>query len=310
MQLVPLSTIKSHAIKSLLDEERMEWARDLHWDYAEPQRIIAGMIDLSALHGYVAFSGDTPAGYCFHLSQGSQGLIGNCFVADVFSRQGLEEALFLSCFDSLKRDKMITRVEAQLVDSRKWSINELLRQRGFQVYERCFLQRSCRPECMVRSPGGISLRAWEQEDIMEAAVLTAQTYQHVVDRHISGHYRSEHACLEFLKGVVSRPGCGTFLPNASFSLWSESGHGLVGYILTSAISPGCGHVPQIVVAPNHQGKALGAYLLCQAIKVLCQLGYSTVSLSVTSQNNSAMRLYDRFGFKALFKFDADVWERS
>ena len=131
--------------KSLLEEEQMEWARDLHWDYAEPQRIIAEMIDHSSLQGYVAFSGDTPAGYSFHLSQGSQGLIGNCFVADLFSRRGLEEALFLSCFDSLKRENKISRVEAQLVDSRKWSINELLRRRGFQVYERCFLQRSCEP---------------------------------------------------------------------------------------------------------------------------------------------------------------------
>jgi len=81
----------------------------------------------------------------------------------------------------------------------------------------------------------------------------------------------------------------------------------VGVVLTSAVSQGVGHTTQICVMPGYQGHGLGRQLMEASIQALRALGYTGLSLTVTSVNATAVRLYERLGFRTIKTFAAGVW---
>ena len=54
MEIRPLRQFKSQELRSLFDQEREVWERQLYWDYGEPQRVISAMVDSGTLPGFVA----------------------------------------------------------------------------------------------------------------------------------------------------------------------------------------------------------------------------------------------------------------
>ncbi len=310
MRLIPLISVQSPYLKEILQEERAEWMRDLKWDYSEPQRIIAEMLDHSELTGHVAVLAGQPAGYSYYLLRCAQGMIGNCFVTSRLAGLGIERRLLQANFDSIRRQPGINRIESQLVDLRRSDPVDFFAGQGFRRYLRSFLRRNCGVEVDLPVPDELRLEPWDDLALIPAAELTANAYRDSLDREMSSHYSSSETCGEFLCGIVSRPGCGSILREASFCLWERQTHRLVGYVLTSSISPGNGHIPQIAIAPDQQGKGLGKLLVRHAISVLAAIGHQSVSLSVTKDNQPAMSLYRLLGFQPEFDFHAYVWERN
>ena len=85
--------------------------------------------------------------------------------------------------------------------------------------------------------------------------------------------------------------------------------GPVGVLLASHLSRSNGHVCQVSVAPEAQGRGLGALLMTSALRAFRVQGLSTASLSVTVDNRHAYRLYERLGFKLRKEFAAHAWVR-
>ena len=121
--------------------------------------------------------------------------------------------------------------------------------------------------------------------------------------------RSKAGALRFLKNIILLPGCGQFVPSASFVLHYPGSDDLVGAILTSEVSPGVGHTTQVCVLPGHQGQGLGRALMLTAADALRGLKFQELTLTVTSENRTAVRLYEQLGFKTLKTFTAGVWPR-
>ena len=310
MDFFPLSKVKSQALGDLFIEEREHWTRSLHWNYREPQRIIAAMVDLQTLPGFVAIDRQIPVGYTFYFEETGKGLIGSCFVARDYQGQGVEERLLSPVLAALMKNSSIFRIESQFINFSNWPIDDFFARNGFSRFGRFFMLKDCeQPE----TPGAfvdLELRQWALQDLDAAAHLTVRTYQQVVDRQITYHYQSLEDCRNFLSSIILRPGCGTFLPEASYVARDRKSEELVGYILTSRISHTDGHIPQIVVAMGHQGRGIGTGLLVRAIRYLKLNGYRTVSLSVTEANTAAVDLYGRFGFTVAYRFPAFVWSRT
>lgn len=82
---------------------------------------------------------------------------------------------------------------------------------------------------------------------------------------------------------------------------------LVGVILNSRVAEGVGHTTQICAMPGYQGGGLGRLLMEASMKALRIRRYTTVSLTVTSGNQRAVRLYEKLGFTTVKKFAAGVW---
>ncbi|MBI4466710.1 MAG: GNAT family N-acetyltransferase, partial [Acidobacteria bacterium] len=69
-------------------------------------------------------------------------------------------------------------------------------------------------------------------------------------------------------------------------------------------APGIAHVTQLCIAPDRQGHVLGRYLMDASLEGLRGRGYRGVSLTVTAENESAVRLYRRLRFDVIKGFAA------
>jgi len=309
VELIPLSSINSYSMRDVLREEHAAWISDLKWDYSEPQQIVSELMDRAELSGHVAVIKGQPVGYSYYLCRQDQGLLGNCFVTARLDGLGLEEQLLRANIDSIRRNPRISRIEAQLVDLRKSRPVRFFEQMGFKSFERYFLLRGVEPYGLLPLSDKLSVDKWNDAALEAAAQLTALAYEGTADWAIARHYRSASECLDFLCGVIFRPGCGVLLREASFCIWAHGSQRLAGYILTSVVSTKNGHVPQVAVAPDYQGQGLGTALLGRAIRALSEMGYLSVSLSVTRANQKALSLYGKLGFRPLFSFDAFAWDQ-
>ncbi|MGH9424759.1 MAG: GNAT family N-acetyltransferase [Terriglobia bacterium] len=309
MEIRPLHQFKGQELRNLFDQEREEWERQLYWDYREPQRVISAMIDAGSLPGFVALQEGGPVAYSFYVDVAHKGLLGGCF-ASKLAGESAERWLLKSSVAALQGNSTIHRIESQFINFREWPIAGFFAGKGFSHFDRCFMVRDCQIEYSPRQLVVAELKQLSFVDLDEMARLTLDTYASVIDREVTYHYQSLADCLEFLSNLMFRPGCGNFLPEASYSARDFGTNDLMGYVLTSRISPQDGHIPQIAVAPAHQGKGLGAELLGRAVRYLGLNGYQRVSLTVTESNLAALALYQRFGFSVHFRFPAFVWQRD
>ena len=80
-------------------------------------------------------------------------------------------------------------------------------------------------------------------------------------------------------------------------------------MLTSEVSPGVGHTTQICVLPGYQGHGLGGMLMQSSMDALRAMKFRELTLTVTSQNRSAVQLYEKLGFTTIRTFTAGVWPK-
>ena len=93
MEIRPLRQFKSQELRSLFDQEREVWERQLYWDYREPQRVISAMVDSGTLPGFVAIEDGSPVAYTFYVAVSSKGLLGGCFASQAASMKAEERLL-------------------------------------------------------------------------------------------------------------------------------------------------------------------------------------------------------------------------
>jgi ribosomal protein S18 acetylase RimI-like enzyme len=107
--------------------------------------------------------------------------------------------------------------------------------------------------------------------------------------------------------LVVRSGCGRFDPDAS--RLAEAPWGPVGVLIASRLARANGHVCQVSVVPEGQGRGLGAALVNTALGAFREQGLASATLSVTVDNERAHRLYELLGFRVQRAFGAHAWAR-
>jgi hypothetical protein len=93
-----------------------------------------------------------------------------------------------------------------------------------------------------------------------------------------------------------------FLPGATWLVASPAGP--AGTVQGVCDRTGTGAIQNLGVLPGHRGKGLGEALLLQALHGFRAAGLRQAMLEVTAQNDAAVRLYRRVGFrcrKTLYK---------
>ncbi len=107
---------------------------------------------------------------------------------------------------------------------------------------------------------GLRLEPWTDRAFEAAARLIHLAYADHVDSQINDQYCSEAGGLKFLRNIVLLPGCGQFLPEASFLVRQPTSDRLVAMVLTSTVAEKVGHTTQICVMPGYQGHGIGRAL--------------------------------------------------
>jgi ribosomal protein S18 acetylase RimI-like enzyme len=272
--------------------------------------LIKRFLEAHALAGCVAFENGTAAGYSFYVLEEQKGLIGGLYVSSRFPQTSIGRRLLEEMLYSMRAIPHLTRIEAQLMPF-SGPVDAPLEDQGFRLYTRQFmlLDLAKFPEARAASSTGMRLDRWNDRYFEPCAKLIYLAYANHVDGEINDQYRSHAGALKFLKNIILLPGCGQFVPAASFVLRQPGSDELVAAVLTSEVFPGVGHTTQICVLPGFQGSGLGRMLMQTSAEALRSLKFRELTLTVTSENRTAVELYERLGFRTIKSFTAGVWPR-
>jgi ribosomal protein S18 acetylase RimI-like enzyme len=310
IRIVDLRQVSARQLEPLFGEEQRYWLDQLHWDYRPSLQLIGKFIDAKSLAGCAALADGQPAGYGFYVFEESKALIGGLFVAPQYAESGAASRLLAQLLNYLQNAAEVQRIEAQVMPFGA-PLDPAFAGAGFRLFERKFMLLPLAESQADAVPlgEGLRLEPWDDRSFEPCARLIQAAYAGHVDAEINDQYRSEAGALRFLKNIVVLPGCGQFQPHASFVVKRAvaGDEPLAGAVLTSCVSHGVGHTTQLCVLPELRRSGLGRRLMAASIQALRSARFHALSLTVTAQNERAVRLYEQIGFRLVKSFRAAVW---
>ncbi len=309
LKYLPISHLDEALLLPIMEEEEKAWMSDLGWDYAPIRRILASFVRQKLLPGYVAVNAKKAIGYIYFLVNQAKGIIGAVYLSKSdHSQEALERLLSLT-ISCLKDSPNIKRVEAQIMPFNNLSLTAAFTQHGFSYYPRYYMDLNLdAAKTKTAPPRAGTILPWDPAYLERAAELTFMSYQNQTDAEICEDYCTRTGCRNYLRSLVENPGCGIFMPEASFMGLDPQGT-LCGFVLSCRISDASGMIPQIAVHPSFQGRGLGNSLINHSIQALRTRDFHSLSLTVTKKNRRAYDWYQRLGFKIRKEFGAYVWNR-
>lgn len=307
-ELCDLRTIRAADLEELLTEESAFWRDSLAWDFSASASLVRRFVDMHALSGYALLTAGRVIGYCYYVLEDRKGLIGDLYVMHYFRTDRDQLRLLNAALGEMMRAPQVSRVESQLMT---FAAPVPEPHRHLQIFPRDFLslQLPLAQALPARPPSGsVIVLPWQDHHQEAAAQLIASAYRGHVDSRINDQYCSTAGARKFLFNIVQYPGCGNFFPGASLSAYDGQSGTLCAICLTSLVAEDSGHITQICVGQGWQGQGIGYELLRQSLQLLQNAGIVKVSLTVTSSNRQALKLYESVGFRGTRKFAAYVWE--
>lgn len=150
----------------------------------------------------------------------------------------------------------------------------------------------------VRPPPGYHFVAWDRTLLEAFAETKYHSFRSEIDSSVFPCLGDYSGCLRLMNEISRKPG---FLPQCTWLIAADRRR-------TTAADEYCGTIQGIIdqnrmgaiqnlgVVADHRGRGLGAALMMKALEGFQQAGLSRAFLEVTSQNDSAIRLYRRLGF--------------
>ena len=308
MEIVPLRQTTPRQLDPLFEEEADCWLAEFRWDYRPSLALIRRFVETRSLDGCAALEDQRAAGYGFYVFEEEKALLGGLYIARHAGDPGLAERLLAALLLNLRTRMEIGRIEAQLIPFGH-SLDAALERHRFRLHQRQFMYLDVNGANPAAEPAAeIRLERWTDRCFEPCARLIERAYARHVDSDINEQYRSEGGASRFLRNVVLLPGCGQFLPEASMIIPGNGRNELHGVVLASVVAPRVAHITQICVLPELHGKGLGRALLKACLAALEARQFEGLSLTVTSSNFPAVRLYETEGFRVLRTFSAAVWD--
>jgi ribosomal protein S18 acetylase RimI-like enzyme len=309
LHCIPLSRFQENLLLPLMHEEERAWMSDLNWDYSAVCQILISFVKQKLLPGYVAVENNNPIGYTYFLINQAKGVIGALYMKKTgHSQQAVDELLSLT-ISSLKNSPSIHRIEAQIIPFNNLHLTSAFERHGFKSFVRYFLDLELsRYRISDDSRSVLKIIPWSSGYLERAAEMSLLAYRDQTDAEICEDYRTKAGCETYLRSLIENPGCGVFVPEASFMAVDSLG-ALCGFLICSRISAGISMIPQIAVHPSHQAKRIGNALIARSFERLKAMKFRGVSLTVTEKNRRAFEWYQRLGFQIRKEFGAYVWQR-
>lgn len=313
MDFRPLISVDPYQLSGLLAEERQDWIEALNWDPYDAQQLLLKYVGQRMLPGLAAFDGQRLVGYTYYLTRNRVGVIGTLYFSRSYRQSGLAHDLLSETMTCLRDLAVVDRIETQIfpfgVD-----LVPIFRNSGFQFYRRHYLCKdltaapAAPPHDRTKNRGDFHLIPWRPQYMEKSAMIIQAGYTSSIDLEICREYGSYESCLTFIRNLTSNPGCGTFLPTASF-VAVDSNQLLSGVLMASRLLPTTALIAQIAVLPGYQGCGFGAALMDCSLGSLRQMGYTQVCLSVSEENERAFHWYRQLGFEPRRELLAFVWSR-
>ncbi len=310
LDVISLSAVDPKQLADLMSEEESSWLDELGWDFGPVRRILTGFIQQNLLPGYVAQRAGRAVGYAYFLMHKQKGIVGSLFASADYNPQEVAEEILGLVIEGLKAGENIRRIEAQIMPFHHVNLTAAFTRHGFRIYPRYFLELDLDLGSWRRNSNPNSrIIPWTGSLLPLLGEVLQSSYMNEIDAVLCDDYRSLEGCENYLRSLMDNPGCGTYMPDASFIGLDEHGKP-GGFVLASRIRLGGGMIPQIAISPVQQGHGMGNDLMQQALSAFRSLGLRTVSLTVTKKNYRAFEWYQRLGFRIRKEFGAYLWERD
>ncbi len=310
-EVVELSTLSTQDLDPLFVEEIAIWEKRFNWDFRPSADLLRRFVQVHSLYGYALVANREVVGYTYYVCEGRKGLIGDFFLRQDYATAANEMMLLGSTAQGLMLISGLRRIESQLMLLHMPITQPLPFNRHLTRHDRSFMTIT-RAEVLRLERAtpeiGVAFYQWTERFAEEIAHLVSAAYRGHVDSEINDQYRTIPGARHFLTNIVRFPGCGSFSASASTVAVDQRSGRVCGACLASMVSANSGHVTQLCVLPAIRGARLGYELLRQSMMRMVEAGCTTVSLTVTSSNVGAIRLYESVGFKAVSNFPALVWE--
>lgn len=152
-------------------------------------------------------------------------------------------------------------------------------------------------------PPGYRLVAWEPDMLAEHAAAKFYSFRNEIDADVFDCLSDLDGCQRLMQEICLKDG---FLPEATWLAAYTSGSQIeyCGTIQGIRATHKYGAIQNVGITPQHRGRGVGSALIAAALFGFQQVGLSRAYLEVTAQNDRAVRLYKRLGFrrtKTLFK---------
>ena len=160
------------------------------------------------------------------------------------------------------------------------------------------VRRWRRPE--FRLPGDYRLVAWHRKLLEEHAEVKYQSFRGELDSQVFPCLGELQGCTNLMREIQARDG---FLPEATWlAEYTGAGKGrseYCGTIQAVRIHKNRANIQNIGVSPFHRGRGVGTALILAALTGFQYSAVSRVGLEVTAENEDAVRLYRRLGFRTV-----------
>jgi len=152
-------------------------------------------------------------------------------------------------------------------------------------------------------PAGYRLVPWDPELLAEHAAAKYQSFRDEIDADIFNCLAELDGCQRLMQEISLKDG---FLPEATWlAVYLREGEAeCCGTIQGIRATAKYGAIQNVGITPLHRGRGLGTALLAAALEGFQHVGLTRAYLEVTAQNDRAVQLYKRLGFrrtKTLFK---------
>jgi ribosomal protein S18 acetylase RimI-like enzyme len=141
-------------------------------------------------------------------------------------------------------------------------------------------------------PGGYRFVPWDDALLEVHAEVKYQCFVDQLDALVFPSLGNRDGCSYLMQEIRRKSG---FQPGATWLIAAAGDYCATVQGLRQR--PGTGAIQNLGVVAAHRGRGLGAALLLKALHGFQQAGMHRAFLEVTAQNDGAMRLYRRFGFR-------------
>ena len=159
--------------------------------------------------------------------------------------------------------------------------------------------RRWRPQAVAITPH-YRLASWSSGLMREHAEVKYLSFRDEFDAVVFPCLGAFESCLRLMQEIRDRDG---FVPEATWlAKYIGAGRRLVepcGTIQAIRVARYRANIQNIGVTPHHRGHGVGAALITASLAGLQQVGVTRAALEVTAENESAVRLYRRLGFRTV-----------
>jgi GNAT superfamily N-acetyltransferase len=148
----------------------------------------------------------------------------------------------------------------------------------------------CPPAAVL--PEGYSWVRWEESLLGEHAETMFQAFQEEIDGRVFPSLASREGCLGLMTEIRRRPG---FVAEATWLVAGPMGY--CGTVQGICERSGMGSIQNVGVSLAHRSQGLGKALLLQTLRGFFLAGLGRAQLEVTAENEVAINLYRRVGFR-------------